>query len=103
MSWAIDLLFPLIFGAITRVAPCPCAAPRRALLHQREIGRTHVHFVHLVPFLYPFYERGGLFPVLWKSRVGMQRVPILFRFFLAGMSHEVDECVGPSRIIVGHP
>ena len=29
--------------------------------------------------------------------------PNLFRFFAAGMSHEVDEGVGPGWIIVGYP
>jgi hypothetical protein len=44
----------------------------------------------------------GLFPILGKGWVGMQRVPIPFRFFLARMRHKVDECVRPGGIIVGY-
>src|SRR5205823_587228 len=73
------------------------------LLHCRIIGGTHVHFVHLILFVHLFYDRDGLVPILRKCRVGMERGPILFRFFLTGMSHEVDERMGPSRIIIGHP
>src|SRR5580658_7083993 len=74
-----------------------------ALPHRREIRGTHVHLVHPITLVHPLYELGGLFPILWKGRVGMERVPILLRFVPAGMSHEVDEGVGPSRIIVGYP
>ena len=71
--------------------------------HRRKIRRTHVHFVHPVHVIHFFNERGGLFPILWKGRVGMKRGRIFLAFLSAGMSHEVDECVHPSRIIVGYP
>lgn len=55
-----------------------------ALLHRRIIRRTHIHFIHPILFADFFYELDGLVPILWKGRVGMERGPILFRFFQAG-------------------
>src|SRR5882762_9684250 len=104
MSCAMDLPLPRIWGRNwDSFVACPSARLSTPLLHRRIVRRTHVHFVHPIPFVYLCYERSGLFPILWKRRVGMKRVPILFRFFLAGMSHDVDEGVGPGRIIVGYP
>src|SRR5438309_7055665 len=73
------------------------------LLHCRVVGRTHVDLIHSIVFVHFVYDRDSPIPVLWKSRVGVERRPILFRFFSAGMSHKVDERVRPGRIILGHP
>src|SRR5580700_6275264 len=75
----------------------------RLLLYRREICWAHIHLVHLVLFACFFYERCGLFPILWKGWVGMKRVPILFRFFPAGVRHDVDESVGPGWIVIRYP
>src|SRR5260370_2318805 len=60
-------------------------------------------FVHVIFSIHLCYDLVGLFPMLRKGRVGMKSVPILFRFFPAGMGHDVDEGVSPGRILVGHP
>src|ERR1700688_848699 len=73
------------------------------LPHRREIRRTHVHLVHPILFVHPFYELRGLFSILWKGRVGMERIPILFILVPDGRSQQVDEGVGTSRIIAGYP
>src|SRR5260370_14238582 len=104
MSSAMDLPLPRSWGVIwgflffVRVP-----GSRRTLLHRGIIRWTHIHFVHVIFSIHLFYDLAGLFPILRKGRVGMKSVPILFRFFPAGMGHDVDEGVSPGRILVGHP
>jgi Kef-type K+ transport system membrane component KefB len=38
---------------------------------------------------------------LLKRRIGMKRIPIVLGFLLAGMGDEIDECIGPRRIVIG--
>src|SRR5882724_931495 len=73
------------------------------LPHRREIRWTHVHLVHSKHFARLVYEGLRGFDVRSEHRVDVKRVPVLFRFFPAGMSHDVDERVFPSGIFVWYP
>src|SRR5580704_6976389 len=63
-----------------------------ALLHRRKIRRTHVRHVY---FFHRFVGLLG-FEHLLKFWVCTERIPVLFRFLSAGMSHHKDECIVPS-------
>src|SRR5215813_4403252 len=71
----------------------------RALPQRRKIRRTHVGRIDSVNKLLRVLG----FYILLEAWVGVKRVPVLFRFLPAGMSHKVNEGVVPSRLVVRHP
>ena len=69
------------------------------LFHRRTITRMHVRRVR---FFHQLYGLLGLRHRL-KRRVCEHRVPVLFRFFPAGMGQYIDESVVRSGGILGYP
>src|SRR5215475_3373866 len=74
-----------------------------SLLHGRKIGRTHIDLVDSKHFAHFIYKRFCSFDVGPKRRVGMKRIPVLFRLFPARVSHDIDERICPGWIFVWYP